>query len=102
MIPPLPLTGEAAQKAVQDELLRRGVGDGEGFAAGLLQEFAVAQRVGDVESKRTGLAGGGENPPGREVEKGFGGFQNHWGGRPRWQGGGEPPRRDRPRGPAKQ
>src|SRR5882672_8014000 len=57
MIPPLPLAGEAAQEAVQDELLRRGVGDGEGFAAGLLQEFAVAQRVGDVEAEGSGLAG---------------------------------------------
>src|SRR5712671_3406071 len=75
MIPPLPLTGEPAQKAVQDDLLRRGIGDGEGFAAGLLQEFAVTQWVGDVESEGSGLAGAEELAGAAELQIGFGDFK---------------------------
>src|SRR6267378_2316932 len=88
MISPLPLAGEAAQEAVQDKLLRRGVGDGEGFAAGLLQEFAVAQWVSDVEAEGSGLAGAEEfagadaSPELMELGKAktLGVFDNHHGG----------------------
>src|ERR1700682_2708853 len=75
MISPLPLAREHAQNALQSGGLRGSVGEGEGFAAGLLEEFAVAERVGDVETKGAGLAGAEEFAGAAKLEIGFGDFK---------------------------
>ncbi len=75
MVAALPFGGEAAEDAVQRDLLRRRVGDGEGFAAGLLEEFAVAEGVGDVKAEGTGLAGAEKFAGAAKLEIGFGDFE---------------------------
>src|SRR5258708_20686093 len=59
----LPFGGELAEEALHGILLGGIGGEGEGFAAGEFEEFAVAQRVGDVEAEVAGLAGGAKNAP---------------------------------------
>ena len=75
MIPPLPFGGEVTNDAIEGWLLRWGVGYGEGFPAGLLQEFAIAERVGDVEAEGAGLAGAEKFAGAAELEIGFGDFK---------------------------
>jgi hypothetical protein len=55
--------------------LRRGIGDGEGFATGLLEEIAVAKGVGDVEAEGAGLAGAEKFAGAAELQIGFGDFE---------------------------
>jgi len=71
----LPFRWKGAHDAIECGFLRRGVGDGEGFAAGLLKEFAVAERVGDVETKGAGLASAEKFAGTAELEIGFGDFE---------------------------
>ena len=75
MIAALPFRGKGADDAVQRGLLLWSVGDGEGFAAGLLEEFAVAEGVGDVEAEGAGLAGAEEFARTAELKIGFGDFE---------------------------
>ena len=75
VIAALPLAGERAEDAVQAGLLRGSVGDGEGFAAGLLQEFAVAEGIRDVKTKSTGLTGAEKLAGSAKLEVGFGNFK---------------------------
>src|ERR1700730_4536032 len=75
MVAALPFAGETTKDAVERWLLRRRVGDGEGFAAGLLQEFAVAQGVGDVKAEGAGLASAEEFAGTAELQIGFGNFK---------------------------
>ena len=75
MISPLPLAREHAQNALQSGGLRGSVGEGEGFAAGLLEEFAVAERVGDVEAEGAGLASAEKFAGAAELEISFCDFE---------------------------
>src|SRR5258708_23936931 len=84
----LAFVGELAQEALHGVLLRGIGGEGEGFAAGEFEEFAVAQRVGDVEAEVAGLAGGGKKPRGGGVGNRFCGFGNGGRARPRFVAGG--------------
>jgi len=45
---------------------------GEGFAAGLLEEFAIAEGIGDVEAEGAGLAGAEEFSRAAELQIGLG------------------------------
>src|ERR1700704_3970705 len=72
MVAALPLAREATDDPVEGGLVRWGIGDGEGFAASLLEEFAVAKRIGDVEAEGAGLASAKEFAWTAKFEIGFG------------------------------
>ncbi len=75
MVAALPFGGELAEEALHGVLLR-GIGsEGEGFAAGEFEEFAVAQGIGDVEAEVAGLAGTEKFAGAAEEEIGFGDFE---------------------------
>ncbi len=71
----LPFGGELAEEALHCVLVRVIGGEGEGFAAGEFEEFAVAQGVGDVEAEVAGLAGAEELAGAAEEKIGFGDFE---------------------------
>ncbi len=52
------------------------VGDGESFAAGKFQDFAVAERVGDLKAERTGLAGAEKFAGAAQMQVGFGDLES--------------------------
>src|SRR5258708_14508991 len=83
MISPLPLAREYSQDALQSCRVRRIVGEREGFAAGSLEELAVAQRIGDVEAEGAGLAGGRKKSRGPPAPHRFWGFLNPCGWGPK-------------------
>src|SRR5467141_2604060 len=70
----LPFGGEELLEALQGGGLRRIVGDGEGFEAGEFQEFAVAQRIGDVEAESARLTGAEKFAGAAKLQIGFGDF----------------------------
>src|SRR6266702_6045150 len=71
----LPFGRELAEEALHGVLLR-GIGsEGEGFAAGEFEEFAVAQRVGNVEAEVAGLAGAEKFAGAAEEEVSLGNFE---------------------------
>ncbi len=71
----LPFGGELAEEALHGVLLG-GIGsEGEGFAAGEFEEFAIAKWIGDVEAQVAGLAGTEKFAGAPEEEIGFGDFE---------------------------
>ena len=72
MVAALPFGGELAEEALHGVLLGGIGGEGEGFAAGEFEEFAVAQGIGDVEAEVAGLAGAEEFAGATEEKIGFG------------------------------
>ena len=71
----LPFGGELAEEALHGVLLGGIGGQGEGFAAGKFEEFAVAEGIGDVEAEVAGLAGAEKFAGAAEEEIGFGDFE---------------------------
>src|SRR6266404_4803240 len=71
----LPFGGELEEEALHGVVLGGVGGEGEGFAAGELEEFFVAQRVGDVKAEVPGLAGAEKLAGSAEEEIGFGDFK---------------------------
>ena len=56
MIPPLPLAGKRAQGVLQSVLLSGIVNQRKGLAPREFKQFAIAQRIGDVEAQIPSLA----------------------------------------------
>ena len=75
MVAALPFGGELAEEALHGVVLGGIGGEGEGFAAGEFEEFAIAQGVGDVEAEVAGLAGAEKLAGAAEEEIGFGDFE---------------------------
>src|SRR5882724_8457786 len=69
------MNGQGAQDALQSWSLVWGSGQGDRFAASLLEEFAVAERIGYVEAVVTGLAGAEKFARAANFEIGFGNFK---------------------------
>src|ERR1700676_611900 len=76
MVTALPVWGEGVQSALEGSGLVGVFGQGEGFAAGLLEEFAVAERVGYLEAEVAGLAGAEEFARAAQLQIGFGDFES--------------------------
>ena len=75
MIAALPLRGKQAKDALQRIFLRGIAGNGEGFFAGEFEEFAIAQRIGNVEAEFAGLAGAKEFAGAAKLQIGLGNFE---------------------------
>src|SRR6266702_2978449 len=71
MIPPLPLAGQHAQGVLQSVLLSGIVNQRKGFAPREFKQFAIAQRIGDVEAQVSSLARAEKLSRTAELEIGF-------------------------------
>src|ERR1700737_4402032 len=67
----LPFSGEQLKKTLQFRGLLGVFGEREGFAAGQLQQLAVAKGIGDVEAEFAGLAGAKEFAWAAKLQVGF-------------------------------
>src|SRR6266571_3271189 len=97
MIPLLPLAGKRAQGVLQSLPLGGIVNQRKGFPPREFKQFAIAQRIGDVEAQVPSLARAEKLSRTAELEIGFSDLESigcaHPGLRPRLRGGETPNRR---------
>src|SRR5262249_57040217 len=76
VIAAVPMWGKGAEDLLQLVLGFGAFRKGEGFFAGEIEEFAVAQRIGDVKSQIAGLACAEKFTRTAELQIGFGDFES--------------------------
>src|SRR5690348_5220396 len=75
MIAALPVRGQLAEDGVERRRLRDVIREGKGFAAGGFEEFAIAQRIGNVKAERARLARAEEFAGAAELQVGLVNFE---------------------------
>src|SRR5579885_3390656 len=75
MIAALPMRGKGAKDLAEFRVRSGGFGEGKGFAAGELENFAIAEWIGDVKAEVAGLACAEKFAGAAKKKVGFGDFE---------------------------
>src|SRR5579871_529893 len=75
MIAALPMRGKGAKDLVEFRIRGGRFGEGKGFAAGELENFAIAEWIGDVKAEVAGLACAEKFAGAAKKKVGFGDFE---------------------------